>query len=88
MTKTNQDIARTILANNGGIDVVDDPQLFNDIVKALTEAQKESKESDMLEESWGIICNVEGDQRQEWNDAMYRFRERYFKFIYANRNHE
>lgn len=38
----------------------------------MDEKRNQSKELDMLEDAWGIICNVAGEQSQEWTDAMYR----------------
>jgi hypothetical protein len=63
-------IARKILALR--------TQAYSEGVKAERE-----ESDDLLETMWGIICNVSGEQRQMWTDAMYRVRERYFKRLSA-----
>ena len=44
---------------------------------------------DLLEEMWGIICNVNNgnlsDERKEWFDAFLRLREKYFKYLNGRR---
>ena len=41
MTDNTEKRARDIMANNGGIDEVDDPKMFRDIVRALKDTREE-----------------------------------------------
>ena len=47
--------------------------------------EREAKKDDLLDDMWGLICNVNGgiveDEKPDWYEAFFRIREKYFKQI-------
>jgi hypothetical protein len=60
------------------------------VIELIEEAKREAMEEsdDLLDDMWGLICNVNGgiveNERPEWYGAFLRIREKYFKYITPN----
>lgn len=47
--------------------------------------ERVKEKDDLLDDMWGLICNVNGgiveDEKPDWYEAFFRIREKYFKQI-------